>query len=265
MNNNFFYDLPVWVSGLIFILFMLAALEFGYRLAIKKRGTWKNPVAGGGNAVQTALLALLGLILAFTLASGVNRNETRKQVMIHEANALGTAFLRADLMAEPGRTELNQALLDYAHTRVFEQGEVISTEQREEIIQKTLQSQAKLWPITKQIMEQIQPEPIEALLVAAVNDVLDVHASRIAASFDTLPPPMLWMLVFIAMVSVGIGGFNAGISDRLSRGRMTALIFVLASVVLVLLDLDRPNDGLIQVSQRSIYNAIAEMELNLGQ
>ncbi len=265
MNYNFFYYLPIWVSILIIILLMFAALEVGYRVAIKERGTWKNPEAGGGHAVQTALLALLGLILAFTMASGVNRNQIRKQVVIHEANALGTAFSRADLMAEPGRTELKQALLDYSRTRVFEQGEVILTEQREEIIQKTLQSQSKLWPITKRVMEQIQPDPIEALLVAAVNDVLDVHTSRVAASFDTLPTSVLWMLVFIAMVSVGIGGFNAGISDRLSRGRQTALILVLASVLIVLMDLDRPNDGLIQVSQRSIYSSIAEMESDLGQ
>jgi hypothetical protein len=265
MNYNYFYDLPVWVSGLIFILFMFAALEVGYRVAIKERDTWKNPEAGGGNAVQTALLALLGLILAFTMASGVNRNETRKQIIIHEANALGTAFLRADLMAEPGRTKLRQALLEYSRTRVFEQGEVISIEQREEIIQKTLQSQAKLWPITKQVMEQIQPDPIEALLVAAVNDVLDVHTNRVAAAFDNLPTAVLWMLVFIAMVSVGVGGFNAGISDRLSRGRQTALILVLASVLMVLMDLDRPNDGLIQVSQQSVYSAIAVMESDLGQ
>jgi len=119
LNFGLLYDLPVWFVGLVFIVISLAALEVGFRLALRQQGVWKDAESGGGNLILTSMFALLGLILAFTYGAGISRNEVRKEVVIAEANALGTAFLRAHLVAEPGRTELKKALLDYARTASY--------------------------------------------------------------------------------------------------------------------------------------------------
>ena len=265
MDLFLLYRLPIWVNGVFFVVVLLAAVEVGYRAGFRQRAVWKDAEAGGGNVVLTSMFGLLSLILAFTFAAGVSRYEHRKQSVIADANALGTAFLRADMVAEPSRTELKKALFDYARARAIKTGKAFDQEQNRKFIQQSSRAQAKLWPAIRKILGQKQPSPIETSLVAAVNDIIDIHTVRIAAFFDRLPRIVLVTLVFIAATSLAVAGFNAGISGRMSRWRMTAVALVLAWVMLVILDFDRPSSGFIRVSQESIHAVIAEMEADLAQ
>jgi hypothetical protein len=230
-----------------------------------RREIWKDADSGGGAIVQTSMFALLGLLLAFTYASGISHHDARKQAVPIEANALGTAFQRADFLADPGRTELKMVLLDYARTRSFPPGSLQSTEERKAALMRTMKQQAKIWPATKRIIEQDIPVPIEVSLVVAINSVFDAHTIRIAAVFDTLPKIVMWMLLFIAAASLSVAGFNAGIQGRMSRWRMTALTLVLTGLILIILDFDRPLDGTVIVNQHSLNSIIAEMEADLKQ
>ena len=116
---------------------------------------------------------------------------------------------------EPGRTELKQALLDYARTRTVKQSKNRSKEEFQEIIQKSLQAQSKLWPITEQIAGQNFSSA--SLLVAAVNKIIDAHVIRFAAIKDKLPFSAVIMLILVAAASISVAGFNGGISGRLNR------------------------------------------------
>lgn len=265
MDFFLLYRLPIWVNGVFFVGVLLAAVEVGYRAGSRQSAIWKDAEAGGGNVVLTSMLALLGLILAFTFAAGVSRYEHRKQSVIADANALGTAFLRADMVAEPGRTELKKVLLEYARARAIKTDKALDQEQIRKFIQQSSRAQSKLWPAMRKILGQKQLSPSETSLVAAVHDIIDIHTVRIAAFFDTLPRIVLVTLLFIAAVSLAVAGFNAGISGRMSRWRMTALALVLAWVMLVILDFDRPSSGFIRVSQESIHTVIAEMEADVAQ
>jgi hypothetical protein len=261
---SFFYDVPIWVSGLWVIVVLLVSIELGFRLGLRQQETWANAPSGGGNLVLTAMFALLGLTLAFTYNAGASRYDNRKQVVIIEANALGTVFLRANLVDEPGRTELKRATLDYARSRVSRDSGFITTKQQQRRIEESVRMLDRLWPITEQIIKQREPGPIELFLAAAVNTVIDVHAARVAGIMDRLPATVLWLLTFIAAASLAVAGFNAGLSGRISRGRMTTFATVLATVMLVIMDFDRPTDGLIQIGQESIYQVIEVMEKDLG-
>jgi hypothetical protein len=114
------YRMPIAATLVVFIVILLAALECGFRFGLRRRVSWKDAhsEAGGGGLVQNATLALLGLMIAFTYSFTVSHYETRKRDVIDEANALGTAFLRAGLEEERGGLELQMALLEYARTRV---------------------------------------------------------------------------------------------------------------------------------------------------
>lgn len=263
MKVALLYNYPLWASALIFLVVLVIALESGYRVGLKRRALWKDADSGGGAVVLTSMFALLGLVLAFTYASGVSRFDARKDAVILEANALGTAFYRTDLVAEPGRTELKQTLLEYARTREFPPDTVRTDADRELVLKTTLDQLAKIWPATKKIVEQGEPGPRESSLVAAINDVSDVHTIRLAAVLDTLPKVILWMLLFIAAASLGVAGYNAGIQGRMSRWRMTAFTLVLAGLMVIILDFDRPNDGLVIVNHHHINMLIVEMEANL--
>ena len=260
------YNYPIWFAGVLFVAVLFIALESGYRVGIRGRKTWKDADTGGGAVVLTSMLALMGLVIAFTYASGVSRYDNRKNAVTIEANALGTAFLRADLVVEPGRTELRKVLLDYARTRYIVSGstEIRTNADRQAILDRTMKAQAKIWPATKRIVEQENPGPIESALVAAINDLLDAHTIRLVAVFDKLPRVVMWMLVFISAASLGVAAYNAGIQGRMSRWRMTAFALVLSGIMLEILDFDRPNDRLVTVSQYSINSAIVQMEADLG-
>ena len=266
MSAEFLYQLPTWLTSLAYISILLAALEFGYLVGQRLHASWKNVNPTNGQITLTSMFAVFGLMLAFTYGAGVDRFDTSKKAVVLESNTLSTAFLRADLAAEPGRTELKQALLDYARTRRMEQSRRHSREQFREHIQKSLQAQSKLWPITDKIVKQSQPDfAVTFLLVDAMNQVIDVHATRLAAINDKLPISVILMLICVAAASLSVAGFNAGISGRLNRWRMTTFALVLVGVLLIINDFDHPVDGFIRVSHDSINNVINEMEANLAQ
>jgi len=265
MEFSPFYNMPIWVAGLILIIILAIALEFGFRVGLKRREHWKDADSGGGAVVLTSMFAVMGLVLAFTYASGVSRFDARKAAVVKEANALGTAFHRADLVAEPGRSELKVVLLDYARTRIIETGTVNTIQDRQLILKTTLEKLEKIWPATIRMVEQNKPGPIEASMVAGINGVIDAHTIRLAAILDKLPRVIMWMLVFISSASLAVAGYNAGIQGRMSRWRMSAFALVLTFLMIVILDFDRPNDGFVVVSNSSIEAVVAEMEADLGR
>ena len=266
MNAESFHQLPMWLVGVGTIIIFLAALEFGYHAGLSRRGLWKGIDSSGGQHILTSMFALLGLILAFTYAAGVEQFKANKQAVILDATAIRTAFVRADLVAEPRRTELKQALLDYARTRTVKMGERLSKEQLQGIIQKSSQAQSKLLLITEQIVEQSSPvSTVMPLLVAAVDQLISAHTIRVASVNDKLPILVIFMLLFVAAASLSVAGFNAGISGRLNRFRMTIFALVLTGVMLVIHDFDHPIDGLILISHDSILSIINEIEANLAQ
>ena len=212
---------------------------------------------------MTSLSAILGLLLAFTYGFVIAHHEARKSATISEANALGTAFLRAELVAEPGSTELRQALLDYSRTRVVA-GELRGTDSLHVLVKRSLEVQGRLWPATKRIIEISERGPVEAALVASVNDVLDAHTIRLSAAFDRLPRLVLQMLLFLAAVSLGVAGYNSGLADSFRRRQMSAFTLVLALLLTLIVDFDRPTDGLVRVPQTVIVDTIAQMESEIG-
>lgn len=263
MEQTFVYTLPVWIVGLIFLAVLLGALETGYRVGLARRESWKDADSGGGGVVLTSLLAVLGLVLAFTYAAGVSRFDARKQAVILEANALGTAFLRADLVAEPGRSELRKALYEYARTRSIAAGTAVSEVEIKAVLDKSLRKQARLWPATRQVVAQKNAEAMEVSLVAAMNDVFDAHTIRLAAVADRLPIVVIWLLLLVAACALSVTGFNAGLQGIMSRWRVIAFTIVLTGIIVVILDLDRPNDGMVIVKQSSINQVVADMEAEL--
>ena len=258
------HELPVWVVGLFILIFLFAALELGYRIGYNHREKFKDAESGGGQLVLTTILALLSLMLAFTYGAGVSRFDASKQAVLLEANIIRTVFLRADLIAEPESTEIKKALFLYARTRVINRDNLRSIEKFQKILQESLQAQSKLWLITKKIVEQSQSTTIvKSLLTNSVNQLMNVHTIRFAAFTDKLPAPVLVMLLLIAAASLSLAGFNAGVSGRISRWRMTTLTCVLTGVIFVINDFDDRSGGFILVNQGSISQVVKDIEMQL--
>jgi hypothetical protein len=256
------YELPIWVDGTLFLLLFLLTVEGGFRMGFRRHraaGDEKETVRG--DVTLGSMLALLGLMLAFTYAFSLGRSDMRKQAIVNEANAIGTAFLRADLGAEPGRSELRQGLLEYAQTRAIS-NELYGEELRE-AIDRSLQAQARLWPATKRALQGDVPGPIQASIVQGVNEVLDTHAIRIAVINDRIPAAVLILLLLTAAGALAVAAYNAGLNGNIHRWRMSAFSLVLAAMMMIIVDFDRGKQGFIRVSNQALEAVVRDMQADL--
>jgi len=264
MSQPWFYQWPIWADGLAILLILLVAVEAGYRLGIsryRKSEDAKRSVRG--DVSLGSMLALLGLLLAFTYSFSLSRADMRKQAVINEANAIGTAFLRADLGAEPGRGELREGLLDYARTRIIR--EEIYGEEAQAFLQRSLEAQARLWPATKRALNGDTPGPIQASIVQAVNDVLDAHATRLAVVNDRIPTSVLALLLLVAGASLAVAAHNAGLNGTINRSRTIAFAFTLAALMVVIVDFDQGQRGMIRNSHQPLELVVQDLEAQLGR
>ena len=188
INYGLVYELSLWKVSLVLVVLFLASEESGYRIGLhhRKQLALKDAESGGGGLIQNSIFALLGLILAFTYAAAVDRHEDRRDAIVQEANALGTAYLRADTLAEPARTELKNILLDYAVTRLPTKDR-FNNELRVQALHNSLATQQKIWPMTLQAISAEQRAPFAFGLVVSINEVLDQHIIRLDAITHKLP------------------------------------------------------------------------------
>lgn len=259
-------ELPLWLFAVILVPLFLAALETGFWLGLRKyRVKANSEKTVRGDVTLGSMLALLGLLLAFTYAFSLSRADHRKEAIVNEANAINTAFLRADLAAEPGRSELRNRLLEYARTRLVTAEMVAGPGALQNTTERSLEAQAYLWPATKKVLKGDVPGPLKSSLIQAVNGVLEAHNTRIAAVHDRLPGAILTLLTFVAVVSVAVTGYQAGLTGSMNHVRRGAFVLILAALVLIIIDFDRSFDGLIQVDQETMVSLIRDLENAMGK
>lgn len=263
MQLYWVYEIPIWLDMVFFLVVLLAPMEAGFRIGLRKHRL--NPEAeraARGDATLTSILALLGLMLAFTYAFCMSRADLRKQALLNEVNAIGTAFLRADLAPEPGRTELRKRLLDYARSRLVTLEMVRTRKRLEQVIASSLEAQAELWPATKSAVQQEgdMPAPLKASLVAAINAVLDAHTIRIAVIYDRLPTAVLFLLLLIAAAAIAMAAYSAALRGNANRWRMSVFAVILAALMFLILDFDMVLKGFIRISQEPVAALVREME-----
>ena len=268
MSAFLLYELPLSFAFISMFLILLVAIEIGYRAGLarfRRSRDGKQDVELARNDITlTALLALLGLMLAFTYAVELNRHDLRKQATVAEANAVETAFLRANFADEPARTRLREALLEYAITRTASADHAGKKADIDQLRAHSLTVQATLWPLTEQLIADSElPAPIEASIIAAMNDVLDAETTRSAIIYDRMPPIIFVLLVLISGLSIGMASYNTGLEGRIHRWRITMFAFVLTSLMTVIVDFEKPLTGFIHVSQTPITATIESLETEL--
>jgi len=255
------YDIPLWVVAILFAVVLFLALESGFRIGLRQRHASKSSEKNTrGDVTLNSMLALLGLILAFTYAFTLSRADARKNAIVDEANVIGTAFFRADFLADPGRSDLRARLLDYARTRVITYETTRDQKAREALIDHTLEAQSQIWPALERALQGKTLGPYETSMIQAINEVLDAQTRRITVAFDRMPPIVSILLLAIAAISLAVAGSNAGLAGRFNRWRMSGFVMILTALMLVILDFDQPQAGLIRLNNSPIIVLVEEME-----
>lgn len=220
-----------------------------------------------GDTTLGAILALLGLILAFTFGNALSTFQGHKETLLQEANALGTAFLRTDYLPEPGSTELKQALLDYAKTRTFPE-QPLAGDHRAVLafIAETLNAQAKLWPLTVEASQREDvPAPVQTFMAGAMNDVLDSHLIRIQSFNTPVADASQSMTLMIAIIALLLLGGREGLAGHRINWRTFVFPAMLWVVMCTILDTQRGQEGFVQEDDGVMLATIRDMERTLAR
>lgn len=252
-----------WVAIMLAVLLPSAAL-IGHRIGVlgrQRRADAGRPedVSSSDVAVGT-ILALLGLLLAFSFGNALSTSQATKSAITNEAAALGTAFLRADYLPEPGRTELQAALLDYARTRVVPPAPLNDMASVRAFLDQSLRAQAKIWPLTVEATADPFPAPLKPFVAGAVNEALDAHLYRMETLAIPVSEVAQTMMLIAALVSLSLIGNQAGHEGRPLNWRSFVLATILFVVMMTILDTQRTNDGFIRVGTAPISATIFDME-----
>ena len=206
--------------------------------------------------VVGGMLGLMAFLLAFCIGILINQHNGRKAMVVEEANAVGTAYLRAGFLGESDRDLSRNLLREYIEIR-------LAVAADESVLESTLtrseEIHGELWSIVEDTVHEGQDSDIMALLVASINDVIDVHSLRLAAVALRLPE-LLWLVLYAAtMLSFLLVGVSSGADGK--RDPLAILLFALAlvAVLMIIVDLDRPQQGVLTVSQTAMTDLLRQM------
>jgi hypothetical protein len=245
---------PLWGLCLTACLVAWLALEGGFRLGLWRRSHATDEKEGPVGAMVGSILALLAFMVAFTFGLAAARFDARRQVVLDEANAIGTTYLRARLLPEPQRTEVAKLLQDYVNVRLTGAQGAESAQAIADAIARSEQLHEALWSQAVAAAEK-NPSPITGLFVQSLNEMIDLHSKRILVGLRSRIPSVIWIeLCLLAALGIASMGYQAGLSEVRRSPAMLGLVFAFASVLLLIADLDRPTEGSLTTSQEAMFD-----------
>ena len=220
--------------------------------AISRNSRWRLSEVDRDDfgVILTASLTLLGLIIGFSFSMTIDRYDQRKNYEEAEANAIGTEYVRADLLPEASGQKVKMLLKSYAQQRLLFY-RVNDSRRLREIDATTLQLQAALWDATRDVANE-KPTPITALIVSGMNDVLNSQGYTQAAWWNRIPFAAWVLLGAIAICcNILVGAYRRGESQA---KRFLILPLIVAISFLLIADIDSPRGGLIRVTPQNLQS-----------
>ena len=245
-------DWSLWLASLGIFVSLSLAREFGYWFYRVRERRGLEPV--GDNFTLTTVLGLLALLVSFTFSMSLNRYDARRELVNAEANAIGTTWLRVQLLDASARAELNPMLKAYASERVT-YGVARTDEAEAASYARASAMQGTFWEAMSRAIEPIRTTPLSALVISTTNETFDLAASRKASRAAHVPRRVLAVMFVYALIVAFLVG-----NERGKARWATSLLFLLLTLATALiLDLDQPTRGAIKVSQQPLIDARAAM------
>lgn len=245
--------LPLWALLPCVFVLVLLSVEGGYRLGTRMAREEDDGDTPLGEMIA-ATLGLLAFLLAFTFSLAANRYDTRRQLLLDEANAIGTTWLRAGLLPEGG-DEIRALLLQYTDVRL-----AAPHGQLQESVRLSEQLQAQLWERITPIAASGKNPVIVGLFIASLNDLIDLHAKRLTASVRNRIPIAIWSALYcVTVLSFVALGYHAGLLRVRRSLAIVPVAFTFAVVIGLIADLDRPQEGTLTIGQEPLIDVLRSM------
>ncbi len=245
----------IWLIFVVTFVVSIGSVEAGYWWARKKRRADIEKEAPVG-AMVGAVLGLLAFLLAITFGIAADTYLARKRVLIDEANAIRTAYMRAALIAEPHRSAVRAILREYVDQRLH-WGGVDLTKEPARSAKELL---AHLWSVAETVGQENPNSEAVALFVQSVNEVEDLHHQRLLLRERTRIPGAFWAVLYlVAVLGLGAMGYHCGVSGTVRSPVMITVALAFSIVIVLIVDVDRPAEGLVVTNQQAMVDVRAAM------
>ncbi len=252
MNAQQLLDpLPILAVFVLFAILAGIAYEIGFRVGRWWQKRTPDEKEGPTAMLVGSILALLAFLIAVTMGMASDRFDQRRALVLAEANSIGTTYLRAGYLPEPTSSETRELLRAYVPLRV----NVADREQLAANFTRSAELLDRMWAKAEALARTTDRGDLVAIYIESLNETIDLHETRVTAIvYARVPETILLLLIGGAVLTLGIVGYSAGLTGRRSVVTAVALVIVLGAVLTVIVDLDRPRDGFLQVSQQPLID-----------
>lgn len=241
------------------LVVLLIATETGYRRGRAARVGIEDPAKSHYWTLQTGMMGLLALLLAFTFSMSVSRYEARKRLLVDEADSLRTTYLRSRMLPEPFRSQVAGLIDNYVGCRLQDYGAARSEEETEIENLKCQKLQNQIWLQAIGAVSK-DPHPVPSgLFVTSLNESIEIAARRDAERQNHVPQPVLIFLLMVTTMTMGLLGYGCGLGNHRHIAATATVCLLLSLVILIILDLDCPRRGLITISQQPMIELRASL------
>lgn len=266
-----FLDLiPIWLLFAGTIVLMAFFIEVGFRLGQRALPAAKKAQTSQVRAIMGAGLGLLAFMLAFTFSTAQSHFEVRVQSVAEEARIARNAFMQADLLVEPARTQAKQLLKDYVglRSKVRNTKSPGNAQFLAELIQSSEKIQKDLWTLavngSRQSTQDQSVSGQNSMFMASVVALTDIHFTRVHSAVMNRIPLTIWMTLYLmAVLSMIIMGFQAGLTEKRSPVATMTLALAFAAVIILITDLDRPVMSFFEINKQLLYDLDRNMQAEL--
>ena len=199
------------------------------------------------------LMALMAFLMALTIGTVAGQHSERKAMVVTEANAIATAFLRAGFLEEPDQTSARELLKEYTEVRL---SAAENPDLFDAVIKRSEEIQGQLWPIVEDNVQQGSESATMALFADSINEVFTVHTLRITAAQRRLPRMYGMLLTMATLLSFLMIGVASSADNRRASTAIVLYALAFMAVLLIVIDLDRPQDGVVNVSQKAMTDVL---------
>ena len=242
---------PVFFGAIFALLLatgIIVLLEFGRRIGARRLAEEGETAAKGFGAIESAVFALLGLILAFSFSGALARFDARRHLVVAEANDIGTAFLRIDLLPTDAQAPMRDLFRRYLDSRIETYRKLPDMEAAQTELARSLKLQSEIWSLAVSSSQKSTTPQAMMVLLPALNAMIDITTTRTEAAILHSPPIIWVMLGTLTFACALFAGYDMAGRKHLNLLHSAAFAVVLAVTVYVIIDLEYPRIGLIQMS-----------------
>lgn len=250
MSLELFDSMPIAGFYLLAAILMLAFGELGYLLGVRAQTRQDKAAPASLGPMIGGLLGMLAFVLAITFSMAASQHDLRKKNVLDESNSIGTAYLRADLINDPYQSEVKRLLREYVNIRLS----AASGSDLDAAVVKSVETYNLLWAQGTQAARE-SPDTNTALMIQSINDVIDMHEKRVIGAIHYRIPSSVWLsLVAITALTMITMGTQAGLTGRRRLVAVIPLVLAFSALFTLVVDLNRPQSGLITVGQQAMLD-----------